>query len=682
MSDFGFLGFAIAAVLFLVLSLLLITSWRGRLQGGLMLAASLVSTLWASLFALQSGFKVIPVGVIWGVEALKNISWCAFLIGLLSLMARQRSVSTSVYRALGVLVIAASALLVVPDEFIPSLFFMDVRYLGQVVVSVAGMVMIEQIYRNTARDQRWAIKYLCFGLGGMFVFEFYLFSDALLFKRIDADLWYARGGVVAIIVPLLAVSAARNPDWSLDLYVSRRVVFHTTTLLSAGVYMLLMAFAGYYIKIYGGEWGAALQVTFLFAAVLVLLALLFSGQIRARAKVFFNKHFFSYRYDYREEWLRLINLLSGQNTDMPLFERVIWALGEIVESPGGLLWLRPENEECQLAARRNQPDPQIHGDAGLASLAFFLEQRQWVVNLDEYADQPEMYEELVLPQWLIELKEVWLIVPLIHDERVLGFTLLTRPRSKFKLNWENLDLLKTSGRQAASYLALYQAAEALSEVKQFEGFNRLSAFVVHDLKNLIAQLSLVISNAEKHRHNPEFFDDAVRTIDNAVTKMSRLMAHLRSAAPDERRARVELGELLKTAVKAKAGQQPRPDLALRANELWVYADPDRMEAVIGHLIQNAQDATEPDGEIKVELSLEQNQALIEVQDSGQGMDELFLRERLFRPFDSTKGLTGMGIGAYESREFVRSIGGRIQVWSELGKGTRFKILLPLADMPS
>jgi len=335
-----------------------------------------------------------------------------------------------------------------------------------------------------------------------------------------------------------------------------------------------------------------------------------------------------------------------------------------------------------MVARRNQPEPLIKGDIGLASLLHFLEQRQWVINLDEYSDQPEMYEELEIPQWLTEIEGAWVIVPLIHDQHVLGFTVLTRPRTRFKLNWENLDLLKTSGRQAASYLALYKTAEALSEVKQFEGFNRLSAFVVHDLKNLIAQLSLVISNAEKHRHNPEFFDDAVRTIDNAVQKMNRLMAHLRSAAPDERRARVEMSHLLQTAVKAKSSQLPRPDLELRANELWVYADPDRMEAVIGHVIQNAQDATESDGEISVELCLEQNQALVKVMDTGQGMDEQFIRERLFRPFDSTKGLTGMGIGAYECREFVRSIGGRIQVLSKVGEGTQFKIMLPLADMPS
>jgi len=536
------------------------------------------------------------------------------------------------------------------------------------------------LYRNTAPEQRWGIKYLCFGLGSMFAFDFYLFSDALLFKRIDADLWYARGGVYAITVPLLAVSAARNPSWSLDLFVSRRVVFHTTTLLAAGLYMLLMAFAGYYIKLYGGAWGSVLQVVFFFAALLVLLALLFSGQVRSHAKVFFNKHFFSYRYDYREEWLRLIRLLSGQDTNTPLFERVIWALGEIVESGGGLLWLCTENRGCNLAANRNQPEPAIDGPIQLQGMIRFLQERQWVIDLDEYQAEPDLYEGLEIPQWLLDVEGAWIVVPLIHDEKALGFVVLTRPRVRININWENLDLLKTAGRQAASYIALYAAAQALADAKQFEGFNRLSAFVVHDLKNLIAQLSLVVKNAERHRNNPEFIDDAICTIDNAVGKMSRLMAHLRSGAPDDKRQRVELSAVLEHVVTEKSSQTPPPRLDLRQTGVWVYADPDRMEAIIGHVVQNAQDATPAEGEVVVELDAEAGQAEIQVRDTGTGMDQLFIRERLFRPFDSTKGLTGMGIGAYECREFVHSIGGAVTVFSKPGEGALFKISVPLADI--
>jgi len=679
MSEFAVLGFTFAAVLLLILLLLLLTSWRGRLQGGLMLAATFITMVWSGLFALQSGFRLVPGVVIWGMEALKNLAWCGFLMVLLFRMAKQSSTSTSLFRILSIVILVASAMLVLPETVLLPVVFLDARYLGQVVSAVAGMMLVEQLYRNTTTENRWGIKYLCFGLGGMFAFDFYLFSDALLFKRIDADLWYARGGVAAMIVPLLAITAARNPTWSLDLFVSKRIVFHTTTLLSAGVYMLLMAFAGYYIKLYGGEWGAVLQITFLFAAVLVLVALLFSGQVRARAKVFINKHFFSYRYDYREEWLRLIRLLSGQEVKEPLFERVIWALGEIVDSTGGLLWLYSENRECELVANRNQPRPEIESDPELGSLVDFLGNRQWVINLDEYTSQPELYEALILPPWLTSLEGGWLIVPLIHDDRVMGFVFLTRPRTRIKLNWENLDLLKTAGRQAASYLTLYKTAEALTEAKQFDGFNRLSAFVVHDLKNLIAQLSLIVKNAEKHRQNPAFVDDAFLTIDNAVRKMTRLMSYMRSSVTDERRSRVELSHILKETIATKSMQEPVPRLMTDTDEVWVLADPDRMEAVLGHVIQNAQDATNLGGSVEAGLHSADKMAIVEIADDGSGMDELFIRERLFRPFDSTKGLTGMGVGAYECREFIHSLGGRVEVYSRVGEGTRFKLIIPLAD---
>jgi len=679
MSEFAVLGFTFAAVLLLILLLLLLTSWRGRLQGGLMLAATFITMVWSGLFALQSGFRLVPGVVIWGMEALKNLAWCGFLMVLLFRMAKQSSTSTSLFRILSIVILVASAMLVLPETVLLPVVFLDARYLGQVVSAVAGMMLVEQLYRNTTTENRWGIKYLCFGLGGMFAFDFYLFSDALLFKRIDADLWYARGGVAAMIVPLLAITAARNPTWSLDLFVSKRIVFHTTTLLSAGVYMLLMAFAGYYIKLYGGEWGAVLQITFLFAAVLVLVALLFSGQVRARAKVFINKHFFSYRYDYREEWLRLIRLLSGQEVKEPLFERVIWALGEIVDSTGGLLWLYSENRECELVANRNQPRPEIESDPELGSLVDFLGNRQWVINLDEYTSQPELYEALILPPWLTSLEGGWLIVPLIHDDRVMGFVFLTKPRTRIKLNWENLDLLKTAGRQAASYLTLYKTAEALTEAKQFDGFNRLSAFVVHDLKNLIAQLSLIVKNAEKHRQNPAFVDDAFLTIDNAVRKMTRLMSYMRSSVTDERRSRVELSHILKETIATKSMQEPVPRLMTDTDEVWVLADPDRMEAVLGHVIQNAQDATNLGGSVEAGLHSADKMAIVEIADDGSGMDELFIRERLFRPFDSTKGLTGMGVGAYECREFIHSLGGRVEVYSRVGEGTRFKLIIPLAD---
>ena len=686
MGEFAFYGYALAAALFVGLTVLLLTSWRGRLSGGLLLAATTATALWAALAALQAGFRAVPVDLLWGLEAARDLAWLLFLFRLLQPFADgnpgYRAVLGYVRLASLVLGLALVASLV-GEEWLAShlrgeALSAEFRLIGHLLYAVLGMALVEQLFRNTPSEHRWGIKYLCFGLGTMFVYDFYLYTDALLFHQLDVSIWSARGAVMVMIAPLLAVSAARNPRWSLPVFLSRRMVFHTTTLFSAGIYMLLMALAGYYIKVYGGAWGTALQIAFLAGAVMVLVALLFSGQMRARVKVFLNKHFFNYQYDYRDEWLRLIGLLSGKKTDKPLQERVIWALGEIVESEGGLLWQCGEDGHCRWVARFNHPEVELPELDERDPLLAFLLQRHWIVNLDEYVDDPSVYEGMTLPAWLAQVRDPWLVVPLIYDERVRGFVILKQPRAPQTINWESMDLLKTAGMQAASYLTLHQAAEALAEARQFEGFNRLSAFVMHDLKNLIAQLSLVAKNAAKHKHNPEFIDDAVRTIENAVGKMNRLMAQLKTAGISGDSRRVELVEALQHLVETRRGSRPEPVFRSEVESLAVLAEPDRLSSVIGHIVQNAQDATPAEGRVEVRLRRSGDQAIVEISDNGSGMDEDFVRNRLFRPFDSTKGLTGMGIGAYECREFVRTLGGQVEVESAPGRGTRFTIFIPRA----
>jgi putative PEP-CTERM system histidine kinase len=687
MNQLALYGYGVAATALGLLLLLLLTGWRGRFQGTRLLAAVAASLVWAVAAAAQAGLGQPGLEVVWAAEVVRNILWLFLLLHLLQPFAEGNPLYLRMlgYVRLGCLALGLLMLLMLVEvpwlsERIPTAELRrDFALIVQLLFAVLAMALVEQLFRNTPVDQRWGIKHLCFGLGAVYAFDFYLYADAVLFHRLDPAIWSARGFVNAMAVPLIGVTAARNPDWSLPVFLSRRMVLHSTTLFSAGLYMLLMALAGYYIKAYGGEWGSVLQIAFLFGAAVVLVALLFSGQFRARIRVFFDKHFFSYRYDYREEWLRVIGLLAARDVDLPLNERVIWALAEIVESSGGMLWIRSEKGDYRFRARFNSQhavEPVVA--AGEPMLAF-LEDPRWVIDLDEYRRAPDVYGDLVLPDWLLASPEVWLIVPLVHDERLLGFVVLLQPRAPQSLNWENLDLLKTVGMQAAGYLALNMSAEALAEARQFEGFNRLSAFVMHDLKNLVAQLSLVAKNAARHKHNPAFIDDAVSTIENAVGKMNRLMVQLKSADVTGQSRRVDLVEELRQVVAAKAGGRPVPLFNSERGEVIIKAEPDRLSSVFGHVVQNAQDATPPDGMIEVSLRLAGDQAVVDIRDNGSGMDEDFVKNRLFRPFDSTKGLTGMGIGAYECREVITALGGQVVVESAPGRGTLFRIMLPLAD---
>ena len=479
-------------------------------------------------------------------------------------------------------------------------------------------------------------------------------------------------------MPLIAVSAARNPEWSLDVFVSRRMVFHSAAVLAAGVYLLAMAAGGAYLRVYGGSWGSMVQAVFLFGAGLVLVVLMFSGQMQARLRVFLNKHFFNYKYDYREEWLRLIGTLSAGEPGVPLRERAIEALANVMDSPGGALWWQRQPGAFELIAQWNMTEAASVSVAAGSPFARFLAERQWVINIDEFDLSPETYSGLVLPEWLQRLDRAWLVVPLMHHEGLFGFVVLAEPRAPRACNWEDNDLLKTAGRQAASHIAQLEAAEALTHARQFEAFNRLSAFLIHDLKNVVAQLSLVVSNAARHKQNPAFVDDAFKTVEHAAGKMNRLLVQLRSGTVGGGRlSRVDLGKLLTEVVSARAATQPVPVLKCDDSPLIATAEKERLADVLGHVVQNAQEATAQHGSIKVTLQRRGEVAVIEVADTGCGMDAEFVRNRLFRPFDSTKGKAGMGIGAYETREFVREMGGQVEVESEPGVGTTFRIQLPL-----
>jgi putative PEP-CTERM system histidine kinase len=670
------IGYAADAVAMAVLGLLLVTTWRGRLQGGLLLLAVVVSVLWAALLAVQAQWQAVPSQVIWAAEAARIIAWCVFLMRLVS---RLQSGLAEHLRLLYVGVLVGGALLLLPfEDWLPALlpgvggWLAKARLIGQLLLTVVGLFLVEQIYRNTPWQHRWGIKFLCFGLGAVFVYDFYFFADALLFGRLDTGVWLARGGVNAVVMPLLAVSVARNPQWSFDLSVSRAVVVHSTTLVAAGVYLLFIALAGYYIRAYGGEWTAVFQPLFFFGAGLLLVVLLFSGQLRSHLKLFVSKHFYSYRYDYREEWLRLIRVLSGKELQATLPERIILALGELVDSPGGAIWVRDADGVCSLRRCWNLSPSVIDGRWHGEALCTALEPDGRILEL---ADAPID----ALPDWLRDSASLWLLVPLLHEERVLGFVVLARPRAAQELGWENIQLLQTAARQAASYLALEEAAAALAEAHQFAGFNRLSAFVVHDLKNLVAQLSLVSRNAERYRDNPAFVDDALQTVSDSVERMNRLLLQLRSAVPTETERCVAVRPLVERAVAERAIQEPVPMLRdAGAADAHICVDPERFSSVLRNIIQNAQESTEKQGRVEVTLGADAESVTIEVDDDGCGMDEAFIRERLFRPFDSTKGLAGMGIGAHECKALVALSGGRVDVKSEPGQGTCFRIELPRA----
>jgi putative PEP-CTERM system histidine kinase len=686
-SEIAVVSYGAAAAGWLVLLLLLASSWRGRLRGGLLVAAVLISLAWAVRAAHYAGQEA--VGIDWWFQVLevaRGVAWLIFLAHLLAPSTRDAEGgrewigcwAAPVGAGVALLGIELSPLLGVAIGLPP-----EVAIMGHVGLAIAGLVLIEQLFRNTHPQQRWATKFLYLGLGVMFAYDFFLYADALLFKRLSPPFWAARGFVNVLAVPLLAVAAARNPVWSVEVFVSRRLVQYSTALVGAGIYLLAMAGAGYYIREFGGDWGTVLQITFLAGAGVLLVVLLFSGQARARVKVLLSKHFYQSKYDYREEWLRFTHTLSTGRPNEPPRARAIRALAEIVHGTGGVLWVRRGQEQFVPGASWNMSEPGAAREPAAGALARFLEQRQWVIDLEEYARDPELYAELTPPDWLVRLPGAWLVVPLLQGNELTGFLVLDEGNARRRLNWEDRDLLKTAGRQVAGYVALLEFSEALGQARQFEAFHRLSAYVVHDLKNIAAQLMLVVANASQHKTNPAFVEDAFLTVADAAGRMNRLLAQLRKEPQSGRVRSLALAEAARQAVAARAGQQPVPVLRVEPDaDPWVRVDQERLVAVLEHLIQNAQEATGAAGAVEVRVHAEERTAVVAIRDDGCGMEAQFIRERLFQPFTTTKGNAGMGIGVYESDEFARGAGGELAVESAPGAGTTFYLRLPRLEPPA
>jgi len=694
--DIGFFTYLTASASFTVLGVLLVAYRRVKSLGPTLFLACVVTALWAGLIAfIPPVDALVSTGLVQFTELTRNGCWLFFLLQLLGLQSDGDAwvIRGRQWRQLFVPVFICFAAVPIAYGMLPlSEAVSSVLYQMSVVVllmlSLFGLLLIEQLFRNGSQGERWSLKYLCFGLGSVFAYDFFMYSEAFLFRAMDTELWQARGLVNALAAPLLAVTIARSSHWRINLHVSREMVFHSVTLMGAGVYLLGMAVAGYFIKYLGGTWGGVLQFGFLAAAGLLLLILLFSGKLRAQMRVLLSKHFFSYRYDYREEWLKFTLALASLNHSVA--EGIIRIMAPLVSSPAGLLWACEEGDKMHLLAHWEMPPPQGAAE-GLGQLPAWLQDTDWVIDLEEWRRTPNSYGALSLPLWLQQERALWLIVPLVFRDRLEAILMLKRSSLKHSINWEDRDLLKTAGRQAATHLAQHLASKALVEARQFDAFNRLSAYVVHDLKNILAQQSLMLSNAVKHRNNPAFVDDMIATVENSVARMQRLMEQMRSGVRSTAGGNVLLASLLREVISARSTVLPVPQalfstevdvsegsrVAAGLEECAVEADPERLGTVFSHLIQNAQEATDAQGTVTARLRRDRDLAIIDIEDTGRGMDADFIRDRLFHPFESTKGLTGMGIGTFESRDYIRQLGGDIRVESTPGKGSVFHVIIPL-----
>ena len=307
-----------------------------------------------------------------------------------------------------------------------------------------------------------------------------------------------------------------------------------------------------------------------------------------------------------------------------------------------------------------------------------VEKRQVESQLDSYASGSNIKKILGQTQATV-------ITPLIANRELEGILLLPAKSNGEAYTNEDFDLLNAISGQAALALLNARVGQELILSKEMESFHKFSAFVIHDLKNSISMLSLLLANAQGNLNNPQFQSTALETIDQAVRKMKALVDKLSS--PPEGSTLVlrqtDLNSLLQKAVRElKIELVPNIKIEWNLDQLpQVNCDPAQMEKVFQNLLLNSLEAMPKGGRVTVMTRMLSNQAhppevRVSISDTGVGFNQEYIRTRLFQPFASTKK-SGLGIGLFQSKEIVEQHGGRIWVESKEGEGTTFFMALPV-----
>jgi putative PEP-CTERM system histidine kinase len=667
----GHIGFTLAAFGYALFWTLQLTVKTKTAQKHLLSTYTILSVLWAFTNIQSINLPFVTLNSFL-TESTHKMLLALFLLAALNrtdISIRQLFASAKIRI---VLVIFASWLLLGGWVFTA----LGPRLLGTLLLTVVMLALIEAIYRQSG-SQKWQFKPMIIALGICLLLDFYLLAEAALLGKVNQQTWQARGYVHVLMLPFLVVAVKRIKSWGINVYVSRDIVLQSSLVLAAGVYLCLLAIVGYYLSYIGGNWTTLLQVVFVVVGTALFCTLIFSDAIRRKYKVFIEKHFFANTFDYREKWVELTRELKKveiANYNAPEVCLTAWCKA-IGYSEGALVKLSTIATPEVLATTENY---QLSA-TDLKVVAIYqlkFGNKNWLLDFSDSHDENvvSIHRELAG-----DLESFSLLVPFYQNNQLWGCCLLKPlPTEHLKLNWELRDYLNAVSEQISSYLFMSEASKTLSENAQFIAFSRMSAFVVHDLKNVKAQIDMLLKNAKRHRHNPEFVDDAFETIEAMQSRLQNMLSQLtKKQIGNEPKKTIALGNMLQQLISERcAGHAPLPVLKV-LQDCELYIDHERFSNILFHLIDNAQQATAIDGSVTIELDVINDTIILAIIDTGCGMSSEFIKERLFKPFDTTKGNAGMGIGAYDAQQFIQQNHGQLTVTSEVDIGSTFTIQLPL-----
>ena len=552
------------------------------------------------------------------------------------------------------------------------------------ILCLIGTVMVvnnlEKTFRSAVGIMRWRIKFVILGLGVIFVARIYTLSQDLLFSHYDLRLIDIETVALLVGCAMITVAYLRNGMGEIDVYPSRSVLQGTVTVLLAGGYLFVIGIVAQLIAHLGGPGSFKTQALFVLLGIAVLAVLLLSERFRQKVRYFVSRNFTRPQHDFRKIWLLFTQRMSGVLDPNALATITAKLISETFNVLSVTVW-RVDEQKAMLvfgastASTVAETNPSLPLEKGIPS-----EPRKF----------PQPFDlDMVKEEWAENLKRISaaqfpnggkrICVPLLVGERWIGCVILADRVNGVPYTAEELDLLKCLGDQIAADAWNLRLTEELMLAKELEAFQTMSAFFVHDLKNAASRLALTLQNLRVHFDDPEFRGDALRGIGNTADQINiqirRLSAlrkklELKPTETDLNQLVIESLESLDTisGVELLKDLHPLPK---------VVVDREQLQNVVTNLLLNALEAVGSNGQIRVETSQRQGRAVLSVADNGCGMSTDFMRNSLFRPFQTTKK-KGLGIGMFQSRMIIEAHHGSIQVESEPGKGTKFGVLLPLA----
>ncbi|WP_415230113.1 XrtA/PEP-CTERM system histidine kinase PrsK [Psychromonas sp.] len=612
------------------------------------------------------------------VEILRYIGW--FIVLMYLLLYSQKTRLPTHWSALICISIAAIIALFILNLSSPLTPFLPITlwlYI-KIVFCLTGIVIAEQLLRH---DQSSRVSKLVALIAiTQLSYDMLVFSNLLLFTSGNHILWYTRGVIstsTSLILALAIVIYPFQQQQDSKFQLSRTIIIFNTSFILAGIFLLCMALLGLVVNIFNVEWAEVSKILLYVMSIFSIAVLSCHEKFRSHVTVWISKNFFSNKYDYQKQWIELDSQLAQKREDNNGYEIALSTMTSLFSCSSGGIWLKGQQFYSPVVLKNIELPSSRAIEANNSHFIELMSENEWVFQAPKNTGIHDKKNNKYLPKWFINMNNAWTIVPLNAHQGLIGFAVLCKKSANTSLTWEDLDILKLTGRQIGSYISNYQASEKLIQNQQFDLFNKITAFAIHDIKNLIAQQSLMVNNAEKFKHRPEFVDDVILTINNSVDKMNQLLVKLQGD-PHGKLESINVNLLLENAIEMNSSSLPTPILSVvKGDNAFVMADKDKLQMALYHLIKNAQDATDDSGIITVKLITENNDLWLEVKDTGCGMDESFIKEQLFKPFSSTKQDQGMGIGAYQIRELIHSLQGEIFIESTVKKGTKFSIYLPL-----